>query len=196
MISLRRTALGGLAVFFAILVAEHLLNPSLDPLQHQVSEYARTDSGALMMAGFAAWSLSLAATAVLAGWRGDRPLATLLVSAAAGMLMTALFPTQTSAGELPAGNSLTLTGHLHDLGSGLTTVTLLGAAAWTSTRASRALRFASAALLLGALVVSVALLTVGPSVGGLRQRLLLLFGCAWQLAFLLSIPAGSNSGDN
>jgi len=192
--SLRWAALGGLLAFLAIIVAEHLLNPSLDPLEHQVSEYVRTDSGVLMVAGFVAWSLSLVATAALARRHGDRLLAVLLASAAAGLLLAALFPTQTSAGKLPAGSSLTLTGHLHDLGSGLTILSLLGAAAWTSiaARTSRTARLSFAALLLSAVVVSVALLIVGPSVGGLRQRLLLLIGCAWQLLFLLPPEANSS----
>jgi hypothetical protein len=51
-----------------------------------------------------------------------------LALAATGMLITAAFATQTIAGQLPPGASLTLSGRLHDIGSGLTTVALLGAA--------------------------------------------------------------------
>lgn len=179
--------MGGLLTFMAIVVIEHLLTPSLDPLEHQVSEYVHADSGILMALGFATWSLSLAATGALVHRRQGSPvLAALLALAAVGMAIVLLFPTQTSAGEIPPGNSLTLTGHLHDLGSGLATLSLLAAAVLAALDGRRGpyFRWATMALVLAALVVNGALLAAGPSVGGLRQRLVLLIGCSWQFLLL------------
>lgn len=192
---LHRSALTGLLLFVLIVGVEHLLNPSLNPLEHQVSEYVHTDSGALMVIGFAAWAISLAATGLLSGRFGEHLPAALFALAALGMTLVALFPTQTSAGELPPGRTLTLTGHLHDLGSGLTTVALLGTAVWSFAAGNRkrSVQLASAILILSALAISVALLIVGPSVGGLRQRLLLLIGCVWQFVFLRSISLEGES---
>ncbi len=181
--------------FVAIIVTEHLLDPSLDPLRHQVSEYANSDSGPLTTIGFLLWALSLLATGLLVRPpQGERRLVVLLLLAAAGVLLVAVFPTETSAGELPPGATLTAGGRLHDLGSGLTTLALLAAVAVAalSPRWDRAFRHRSAALAAAAIATSLALLLVGPEVGGLRQRLVLLAGCCWQLLLLAELrqPAG------
>jgi uncharacterized protein DUF998 len=193
---LYRFAIVGLLAFVVIVGTEHLLNLSLDPLEHQVSEYVHTGSGALMIAGFIALACSLAATAMLALRSGNRFIAALFALAALGMAMVALFPTETVAGELPPGRSLTATGRLHDLGSGMTTVALLATAASILAAGDRprSLRLTAANLVLSALIVSAALLIVGPAVGGVRQRLLLLIGCFWQFAFLRSTRTGSGCG--
>jgi hypothetical protein len=70
--------------------------------------------------------------------------------------------TQTIAGRLPPGLSLTLSGRLHDIGSGLTTVALLGAAL-LSLRAihQRQSRQRTSALLIFAACCDIALLAVG-----------------------------------
>lgn len=183
-------ATASLLAFVAIVVAEHLFDPSLDPLRHQVSEYANSDSGPLMTIGFLLWVLSLLATGLLVRLvRAERLLTALLVLSAAGILLAAIFPTETSAGELPPGTTLTAAGRLHDLGSGLTALALLAAvvAAALNPRWDRIFRLRSAALAIAAIAISVALLLVGPEVGGLRQRLVLFTGCCWQLLLLTEL---------
>lgn len=193
-------AFGCLLAFVLTVGLEHLLEPSLDPLRHQVSEYANSPSGALMVLGFVLWAASLAATALLVErrWR-DRLLAVALSLAALGIAIAAAFATETVGGELPPGAELTTTGKLHDLGSGLASLALIGAAIIVGLRRSAPLplRKATIWLLLASLILSLALLLIGPSVGGLRQRLLLLVGCAWQLLLLDALrvagPAGAGS---
>jgi hypothetical protein len=169
---------------------EHLLEPSLDPLRHQVSEYANSPSGGLMVLGFVLWAASLAATAQLVKrrWR-DLLLALALSLAALGIAIAAAFATETVGGELSHGAELTTTGKLHNLGSGLTSLALIAAAVIVGLRRSAPLplRKATTGLLLACLVFNLALLLIGPSVGGLRQRLLLLAGCAWQLLLLYAL---------
>lgn len=96
-----------------------------------------------MIAGFASWSVALAASALLARWavRGafGSALATLLAIAAVGMAVTAGFPTQAVAGTVPIGVVRTTEGHLHDLGSGAVLVALLAAALLTACESDAAL---------------------------------------------------------
>ena len=121
-----------LATFVAALAAEHLLQPGLSPLTHQMSEYATGPDGALATAAFVAWSLSLAATGRIAlRAKSSRVLAILLALAAIGMATVACFETQTVAGVVPAGGAVTVTGRLHDLGLGALT------ALWWGLRAPR-----------------------------------------------------------
>lgn len=176
----------GVLGFLAAVIAEHAIDRSLDPATHQVSEYIHGPAGALMTAGFVAWAISLAANGALAALRLGTPwVAGALALAAIGMLITAAFPTQTVAGRLPAGVSLTLSGRLHDIGSGTTIVALLGAAL-LSLRAIRKRQFRqrTSALLIFAVGCDIALLAVGGEVGGIRERLLILAGCLWQVMFL------------
>jgi hypothetical protein len=176
----------GVSCFLAAVAAEHAIDSSLDPATHQVSEYVHGPAGALMTAGFVAWAISLAASSVLAALCPDaRWVSGALALAAIGMLITAAFATQTIAGRLPAGVSLTLGGRLHDIGSGATTVSLF-AAALLSLRAicERQFRRRTSALLVFAVSCDAALLAVGGEVGGVRERLLILAGCVWQLMFL------------
>ncbi len=132
---LRVTSLAGLAVLVVVVLAEHLISPGLDPSQHTISEYVNARSGWLMKIGFAAWSLSLGALAVLVvsdaqgverRWAWG-VLAGLLALACAGLVVTAIFPTQTSAGVLPSGVARSTEGRLHDLGSGAALLALFGA---------------------------------------------------------------------
>lgn len=183
-------AFGGLLAFAFMVGLEHILEPSLDPLRHQASEYANSPGGALMVLGFGLWAISLSATALLVERRcGDRLLSLALALAALGIAIAAVFATETVAGELPPGAELTTNGKLHDLGSGLATLALIGGACIVGLRARTPppLRKATLGLLLAGLVLSLALLLIGPSVGGLRQRLLLLAGCAWQLMLLSAL---------
>lgn len=185
-------AAGGLGAFIGIVVLEHFLEPSLNPLRHQVSEYANSPTGLLMVLGFVAWAISLIATSLLAKlqWE-DRLVAALLAAAALGMVIVSVFPTETSAGDLPPGTHLTTAGKLHNLGSGLTSLALFGSALAIAFRADSEvqLRWIAIGLVLAGLVLSALLLLIGPSVGGLRQRLLLTIGCGWQLVLLHAFRA-------
>lgn len=179
-----------LATFVAALAAEHLLQPGLSPLTHQMSEYATGPDGALATAAFVAWSLSLAATGRIAlRAKSSRVLAILLALAAIGMATVACFETQTVAGAVPAGGAVTVTGRLHDLGSAVTSLAIFCAMlALALTRGlSRNCKMLAVGFTVVALSVNLALLVVGPEVGGLRQRLLVIIACAWQGAFLLAL---------
>jgi MFS family permease len=181
-----RCAVLGVLGYLAAVIAEHAIDPSLDPATHQVSEYVHGPAGALMTAGFVAWVISLGASGMLASLRlRARWVSVALRLAAIGMLITACFGTQTIAGRLPPGVSLTWSGRLHDIGSGATTVALF-AAALLSLRAIRERQFRrrTSALLIFAICCDIALLAVGSEVGGVRERLLILAGCVWQLMFL------------
>jgi MFS family permease len=180
-------AIAGMSVFLTCLLCEHFLTPSLDPTRHEISEYVHTRDGWIMTAGFIAWAISLAATSIYARQRQCSWMLTPLLSIAAlGMVMTACFSTQTSAGNLPPGVTLTTTGRLHDIGSGAVGLTLLVGAIVSASDPRLPQAFRRWALLLVALALlgSTTLLIVGPVVGGIRQRLLVVIGCLWQL-FLL-----------
>jgi len=184
--------------FLAAVIIEHALDPSLDPATHQVSEYVHGPAGALMTMGFLAWAISLGASSALASMRlRARGLACALALAAIGMLITASFETQTSAGRLPPGASLTWSGRLHDIGSGTTTIALFAAVLLSlhGTIRERQFRHRASALLVLAVCCDAALLAVGSQVGGLRERLLILAGCTWQLMFLAAASRQSGTED-
>jgi hypothetical protein len=185
--------LGGLVTFALVVTVEHALQPNLSPRTHEISEYANGDPGWLMVLGFLAWSASLFATATLVA--GERPWRRLsfaltragcLGLAATGLLMTACFATQTSAGKLPQGVRLGWGGRLHDLGSGLAIIALAAAAVTTAVDggSSNVFRRCTATILLVALASDAVLLAVGASVGSLRQRILLACAGVWQLLAL------------
>jgi hypothetical protein len=104
------------------------------------------------------------------------------------LLITASFATQTSAGVLPPGVHRSVSGRLHDLGSGALSVALFGAVALSALRL-RTLRTLSVALLVCAVVSDLALLAIGPEVGGLRQRALVALGCCWQAFFVRALQS-------
>ena len=194
---LRYLALVGLLGFVACLVAEHALAGNLSPARHEVSEYVHTETGAVMTVGLGLWAGSLAMSAAIA-WRAwhSRVLASLLALGSFGIVLADCFATQTSAGALPPGTHLTTTGRLHDIGSGLATLALLTAATASAThpRSPRWLR-ARAAVLVGVAVVgSLVLLVIGPSVGGIRQRLVIACGLLWQLLLLKALERGDRTG--
>ena len=125
-------AIASLSWFVLTVVLEHVLVPELEPARHTISEYAnaRGAPGALMVAGFVIWAAALAATALvvlrapLHGHPGVMRalrdvLFALLVVAAVGATVVALFPTQTAAGLLPADSLESNTQRLHALGSDL-----------------------------------------------------------------------------
>ncbi|HWO46866.1 MAG TPA: DUF998 domain-containing protein, partial [Solirubrobacterales bacterium] len=158
----------------------------------RISEYVNGDAGWLMTIGFAAWAVSLLATAVVARGLFSGPgVSWALVLAAFGMVLVACFATQTSAGELLPGDSLTLSGRLHDRGSGLVMIGLTIAGALALRRGGpRRLRRRTLLLLLAVLPVLIALIAIGDDVDGIRQRLLVGTGCAWQLLLLMEAVAG------
>jgi hypothetical protein len=186
-------AVCGVVVFAVIVAAELAINPSLDPAQHEISEYVHAQLGPLMTVGFVFWAVSLGAMSwVLFARVGARLVATCLGVASIGMLVTATFATQTSAGKLPPGVTLTTTGRLHDIGSGLTTATLL-LAALLSLRNLGGRRFRQqVAVLLVVLISSdIVLLVIGPEVAGVRQRVVVAGACIWQLLVLGAVRASS-----
>lgn len=182
---LPRLAAWGVLLFLVIVVFEHVANLSLDPARHEISEYVHTHRGWLMTTGFVVWALSLMATGIIAHSEGADALCVSLAVAALGIAVTACFATQTSAGRLPPGVSLSTSGRLHDLGSGLATVALLLAALLSLRLPSRpVLRKVTGWLLALACAGDLVLLAVGSGVAGIRQRLLVLVACIWQLALL------------
>lgn len=164
--------------FLALLAIEHVRS-DLNPLSHQISEYA-VGADQLMTFAFASWIVALLALAVAAGRQGRRSEALLWIGGVVGVALTALFETQTVAGRLPAGVEYAISGRLHDVGSGAASLAIASAAAYWIIMRGEGWRFA-AFLLAASVSGSVVLLAVGPEVGGLRQRMLVLAGCAWQL---------------
>lgn len=114
------------------------------------------------------------------------------------MLLTACFATQTSAGRLPPGITLSTQGRLHDIGSGLTSIALLAAVLLSLRSPLARLQRSTLALLALTLPADAVLLAVGSEVSGWRQRLLVLAGCLWQLMLLAATrpPRGVASPDD
>jgi hypothetical protein len=188
---IRTAAVAALAVFVLLVAALHVLIPSLAPARYTISEYVKTGAGWIMVLAFVAWATALALTAVHisrtgAAIRHPRVVAGLLALSSTGVLLAAAFPTQAVGGVVPEGVALTMTGRLHDVGSGLVTLAIFAAAATVGVAhgARSKLERISIGLVVFALVVQVSLLAVGPEVGGIRQRLLVLAACAWQAALL------------
>jgi hypothetical protein len=207
-VSWRRLGTGAagalLGVFVGLVALEHALVPQLSPATHMVSEYANSRDGALMVVAFLAWAAALGLTAgvVGAGAAGsEHPLArrsvvALLAVAAAGILVTACFNTQTSAGALPPGVRLGTAGRLHDAGSGLAMVALASAAFVSAWAIEDPVAFRIGVLVFLALGAAgdLALLFGGAGVAGIRQRLLLVLACGWQAALLASRDGGRAAG--
>ncbi len=183
---LRALGVSGILLFLALTAAEHVIRPELSPATHQISEYANGRDGALMTAAFLLWSISLACTGSLA-WRVGlgRSAGVALFVAAAGIAMTAAWPTQTSAGVLRPGETLGAAGRLHDIGSGIATFALLLAAIMSLRFCEAGLRRFTAVILAAAIPADIVLLAIGSDVAGIRQRVLVLAACLWQLAILV-----------
>ncbi len=180
-----------LGLFLAVLAAEHLLQPGLDPDRHRISEYVNGSPGWLMTVGFGAWALSLALTALALGHAQLRPsqssngVVVLLGVAAVAALLTAVFRTGTSAGVVLPGHHLSDANRVHDLGSGVLAVVLWCAVAASLVSADRGLRSQS----VRSLVVGIAgaLTLSGAGLPGIGQRLLVVVACVWQYALLAAI---------
>lgn len=199
-----RLSLLALGVFAATIVAMHALDPGLSSARHTISEYVLADVGPIMTVGFASWAVSLAAAATLVTLArvptgASRPLsialAALLAMAAVAVVVLDVFPTQTVAGALPAGAEWTTAGRLHDAGSGVATLALLGASLvslWLL-RAHRVYRRAVVVLLATGVVGSLACLAIGASVDGVRQRILVVVAIGWQVLFVETWRRSSQS---
>jgi hypothetical protein len=191
-----------LATFVVTVVIESFAVSRLSPLSHQISEYANDPgTGWIITAGFAAWTIAFAASAGATQMAADRPMrrtfsAIFLVAAAATLLLTVCH-TQTVAGRLPPGEHLTLRGALHDVGSGVTTVSLFILAIVAAFMSDdRVVRLASRTTVVGAVSVDIGLLIAGSGVGGLRERVLLAIGCSWQWAYVRSLKRNRSSTEN
>jgi len=193
----RLVAAMGIALFSVILFAQHAISRGLGPDTHTISEYANARYGWLMTSAFVAWAAALVATAWLArcarqevsrDGRWWSMLACGLTVASAGLVVTAAFKTQTSAGMLPPGVERSLGGRLHDWGSGLALLALLAAVCFSLrlTDLPRWFRRSAACGAVCAVVADVGLLVVGEPAPGLRQRLLVVLAISWQAGLLVA----------
>ena len=191
-------AIASLSWFVLTVLLEHVLVSELEPARHGISEYANAGgvAGPLMVAGFLMWAASLATTALLAlrtpvpGRAGVMRalrnfLFALLLIAAVGAIVTALFPTQPRAGLLPPGEFESSTGRLHAFGSDLIQVCFYPAVLVSLMLPSpRWFRIVAVAVLVVAVAVAPALAVLGVDAPGVRQRIQLAAGCGWQFALL------------
>ncbi|MBE2318617.1 DUF998 domain-containing protein [Solirubrobacter sp. CPCC 204708] len=186
---MRRIVLGGIAAFVGLVALEHLLRTDLPPGEHFVSEYAVGWTRPVQTVAFLAWAAATAACALLAARVPWRPIARglvvlMLVAATAGLLVAAVWTTETVGGQLPSDVQRTLGGRLHDLGTlGILAGLLL--AALTSLRLIANTRYRLTVLALGVALVAIvpALIALRLDAPGIGQRGFILVGLAWQLAF-------------
>jgi hypothetical protein len=195
-------------VAFALLLgALHLIQPGLDPTWRFISEYALGRAGGLMVAAFVAMGVALLGAAVSVArqvrtWPGRVGLG-LLVIAAAGLLLAAVFPTDPITTPVEAQ---TAAGRLHSLGASLdwSPVGML-LIAWSlgRTEAGRSWRrrllvaaAIPAALTLGFGVVAAASGGhFGPGVyAGLLGRLVLLSYLGWLVTVAVALRRQSAAG--
>ena len=192
-------AIAALGWFVLTVALEHLLVPELAPARHTISEYAnaRGAAGPLMVVGFLTWAASLGMTAAALGrdpLQGRSAvvrllrnvLCGLLIIAALGAIVIALFRTQTSAGVLTPGQVGSDAGRLHALASALIRLcfypaVLVSLAILPSPRWFRSV--AIWLLLVGA-AVGPAFAALDLDAPGAPQRIELAAGCGWQLALL------------
>lgn len=193
-------AIASLSWFVLTVVLQHVLVPELSPARDTISEYANEGgaAGPLMTAGFLMWAGSFATTAVFL-FRGPQQgragvmrvlrdvLCALLLIAAVGAIVTALFPTQTGAGLLPPGQLKSDTERLHALGSDLIQTSLYPAAVLSVILPGpRWFRLVTVALVVVEAAVGPALAVLDVDASGARQRLQLAAGCGWQFALLVA----------
>jgi uncharacterized protein DUF998 len=180
----------GLGFFLLAVACQSRLEPAYDPLRQQVSEFAHTDAGPIVLAGFLALGTSLVLLAGLVvqappsqvGGRPARVEAAALFAAAVGLVFVTCFATDRgveAAGEVA---HRTVVGRVHDAGSAAVLVSILVAVA------ADAFRERSAALacivISAALISSAVLFTLGDPLPGLRQRCLVACACLWEAVVL------------
>lgn len=169
-----------------------MLRPSLAPADHFISEYARGSTRGVAIAAFLAWAAATAGCVVLA-WRArGRITAVAFAVAVIGLLLAAVFTTQTVAGELPAGVERTNAGRLHDIGT-LLILAGLSVAAIGSLRVvrRRSHTLALLVLLITLFAIVPVLMALGLDAPGIGQRGFILVGVAFQLVFARAVSAGS-----
>jgi hypothetical protein len=189
-----------LATFVVAVSMQPLLVPAYDPLRQQISEYVHTSAGPVMVAGFLAWSISLAALGALLSserrpglrWLSSAQVASLFC-AAAGAALLACFATDRGARVRGVVTRGTTHGQIHDLASGVVTVGILLAALTGAAQSRGWLRTATVALLGVGLASSLAFLAIGDPLPGLRQRVLVASACLWQLTWLIALSRGQAS---
>jgi len=200
---LRRAVAGGLLAFIGLVAAQHPLRSDLPAGGHFISEYATGSTATLQFVAFACWAIALGAGAALAarapappGRRRARGAVALgLGLAAAGIVLSALFATQTVAGVLPPGVPRTTEGRLHDIGTLAAFAGLvLAAAASLRLDMQRSYRVSLAALTVILMLTVPALVALGIDAPGIGQRAFILVACAfqWRLAVELVHAAGSS----
>jgi Protein of unknown function (DUF998) len=185
----------GLLIFVAIVATQGIVVAGFDPSRQEISEYVHSSAGAEMVVGFLAWSLSLLAlaglTAVIARDRGEGNRLTYLqigalLSAAAGVVVLACFPTDRGAEVPGVVTHITASGQVHNAASALATISIFVAALTGAVRRGGSIRVLTLGLLATGILSSVVLLAVGDPLPGIRQRALVAVGCLWQAVWLVS----------
>jgi len=197
-----RTSQVLLAVFIAIVVLEHLLQPGLSPGRHRISEYANSSPGWLMTSGFIAWTAALASAAVATALAPVDPIrirhfvAALLLLATMGAAANAAFKTGTSGGVVPPGHRLTTANRIHDIGSGGLALVLWVAVLSSLGLSDRRLRARSAAALTEGVVSAVVFSSWVLDLPGINQRALVLVACAWQFSLLAALGRAGRASEH
>jgi hypothetical protein len=121
--------------------------------------------------------------------------AALMAVAAASTALLTFAHTQAVQAAVPATTTRTTEGRLHDIGSGLLTVALLGSATALVWRSPRHVRHAVVVLLAIGVGTTAVLLAIGDPVPGARQRVLIVAGVGVQaiLSRVLAQHPGSTS---
>lgn len=191
-----RAAAGTLTVFVTVVMAQHILVPSLDPWRTTVSEYANGPHSELMTVGFVSWTLAFAFSAV-ASHRLEgslnRALAWAFGAACVGGLLVTLFHTQAVYARIPVGESLRATGRLHDAGAALIALALSAGLvrAVGARELPRKVRSVSAVMMAVVLCDYAILLALGDPVPGLRQRIVIAVAVTWHALMLCHLKPAS-----
>lgn len=179
-----------LGLFLLAVAVQPLLEPSYDPLRQEISEFAHTDYGAVVLVGFLAWGTSLGLLAGLVvhapspsgRHRAARLESIALVVAAFGLVLVTLFATDRGVEVAGVVTRHTVAGRLHDAGSALVAISILAAVLADAFR-SRSAALASA-VIAAAVGSSAVLFAIGDPLPGLRQRCLVACACVWQAVVL------------
>ncbi|MGE5139332.1 MAG: DUF998 domain-containing protein [Rudaea sp.] len=185
----------GTAYALAAAFALQLLHPEIDPVRLTVSQYATGPHGFLLTIAFLVSGINLFALLIgiwAAPWRRSRLEPALLAVAAICACLVSIFP----ADIYRPGAHLSAAGLLHRALAGLAFACLTLVALRTSRqiwvtekrRTLKRLIRASAVGLALAIAIDIAVLALGLPIGGLGERIVILFAALWLLlmAFYLS----------